>query len=276
VQVQPPGGAFRPPLASTVDAGGASVSAPLSLAGEPEGSWLARVWFPGTGTASGTWTFRVLSNQAILQAASVRGREQGAATIPVTLTAANLRPPLSGVRVIFTGAAAELVPTATTATSVTVSLSTVGLDTGTYALQVRNPGAAPSNALSFNVTPGAPTLATVSPASARQSDTPVAVTLTGTNFAKPDASGTGGSTVMVTSELMPGWPGAPAFQAVPGTVTVESPTRITVQLDTRAAYAAPGGTAYHVAVWNPGGPTPPQRSDAGQAAASLPAFTVMP
>ncbi|MFY3744294.1 MopE-related protein [Anaeromyxobacter sp. Red801] len=276
VQVQPPGGAFRPPLASTVDAGGTSVSAPLSLDGEPEGSWLARVWFPGAGTASGTWTFRVLSNQAILQAASVRGREQGAAAIPVTLTAANLRPPLSGVRVIFTGAAAELVPTATTATSVTVSLSTVGLDTGTYALQVRNPGAAPSNALSFNVTPGAPTLAAVSPASARQSDTPVTVTLTGTNFAKPDASGTGGSAVMVTSELMPGWPGAPAFQAVPGTVTVESPTRITVQLDTRAAYAAPGGTAYHVAVWNPGGPTPPQRSDAGQAAASLPAFTVMP
>jgi hypothetical protein len=156
-------------------------------------------------------------------------------------------------------------------------------------MTVRNPaGAAESNALTFAVTPGPPTVTSIcrlegtacaatNPTSASQQSAPVPVRITGTNFAAPDASGNG-STVMVSASFMPGWPNpcpapsaAPPFQAVPGTVQVVSATEIVVQLDTLSAL--PGYT-YYVAVWNPGGP---QKSNScGTLPGALPGFTVSP
>jgi hypothetical protein len=109
------------------------------------------------------------------------------------------------------------------------------------------------------------------------------VRITGTNFAKPDAGGNG-SAVMVTADILPGWPEpcpAPGvtplqFVPAPGTVEVRSPTEIVVQLDTLSAVALPGGTKYYIAVWNPGGSPPPQKSNGCAVPTSLPSFTIFP
>jgi hypothetical protein len=251
VQAAPPSGAFFSVPSTTPGCPGTctQVSGTLDLTGQPEGSWLLRVGYPG-GSSSATFSFRVLSNAAVLQDATPRGGAQGA-VVPVTLTAGNLRPPLGSVRVRFDGQ--DLVPTGTTATTVTASLNLAGKNTGTYALQVVNPGASPSNALSFNVTPGPPTLSSVSPGSAPRQDTPVTVTLTGTNFAKPDAGGTGGSAVHISAPEL----GVTDYTVPAARTTVMSPTQILVSLDTRIG--VPG--EYDIAVWNPGGPTPPQKSN---------------
>lgn len=280
LQLQPPGGTFGAGLPCTVNAGGTTATRTVSFVGQPAGFWLVRLFFPASQTSSASYAFRVLSSQAILQAASVRGEKQGLASVPVVLTASNLRPlatvptPDKGVRVGFSGAAAPLVPSAVSASTVTVALSTVGLDTGTYTLQVANPdgpaspgGASPSNALSFTVSPGLPTLSSVclaaSPAgtcaaSVRQQDTKVPVILRGTNFARPDATGAGGSRVHVMApELGVDDYVVPAVDTLVRKLDPQdpaSPTVIEVRLDTLAAL--PG--RYDVQVWNPGGP---QRSN---------------
>jgi MYXO-CTERM domain-containing protein len=270
VQLQPPGGAFATVPGSTVNGAGTLVTASKAFTGAPlppAGDWQARLSYPTTNGISASQIFRLLSSQAILQNASVRGAAQGVASVPVSLTVANLRPPISGVRVIFSGAAGQLTPTGS-ASPLGVTLSTVGLDTGTYTLQVLNPlGAAPSNSLSFNVTPGVPTLAGVAPTSAHLQDAPVLVTLTGTNFAKPDASDNGGSSVHISSAALgvTDFPiystnkveGSGAGQVLPPYARVQSATQLVLHLDTRVAL--PG--AYDVAVWNPGGLTPPQKSN---------------
>ena len=193
-----------------------------------------------------------------LKAASPRGEMQGDSVVPVTLTAVNLRPdpspaPHYGIKVVFNGQ--DWTPTAVNAGTgtVTVNLSTVGANTGTYGLQLRNPVAVASNSLSFNVTPGPPTLSSLTPSAAPQQETPVTITLTGTNFAKPDGSGNGGSIVRVSAPEL----GVTDYP-IPSTSTiVDSPTSMRVQFDTRTG--PPG--AYDVSVWNPGGPTPPQKSN---------------
>jgi hypothetical protein len=297
IQVQPPGGAFGD-VPVTEGAPSAdpsrSVTGTISLAGRPDGSF-------GGGGLSAAFPFRVLSNQAILRDMLSdpdpdRSGPQGSVKTTVTLQATSLRPPYSEVRVLVRGpgipAASPLVldpadPAAATADLVISSFSLAGRETGNYAFTVRNPGgAAESNALTFVVTPGAPTVtsvcrlegsacATANPTSVAQQAAPVPVRITGTNFAKPDASGNG-SAVMVAASFMAGWPTAcPApgafvpFQPVPGTVQVVSATQIDVQLDTLSAL--PGNT-YYVAVWNGA-----QRSSGcGDLPGSLPGFTVTP
>jgi hypothetical protein len=73
-----------------------------------------------------------------------------------------------------------------------------------------------------------------------QSATPETLTLTGTNFAKPDAGGTGGSTVHAASAAIPDY-------VVPG-VTVVSSTTNSVSFD--SSLAIPG--SYTLQIWNPG------------------------
>jgi hypothetical protein len=267
VQAAPPSGSFRD-LGTAPCAGCTSVVGTLPLAGEPEGSWLVRLAYPD-GTSSSPYAFRVLSNQAILRDASPRGAAQGA-PVAATLTVGNLRPPYDAVRVrLSDGVATETlvpspVPSGSPPTTVQVSLPLAGRSTGTYTLAVVNPnGAAPSNTISFNVTPGLPTVASVSPGSAPQQEARVPVTLTGTNFAAPDASGAGGSVVHISSAAL-----GIADQPIPtADTTVVSPTQIRVMLDTRSG--VPG--TYDVSVWNPGGPTPPQKSNVLPAA-----FTITP
>ncbi|MGC3997330.1 MAG: IPT/TIG domain-containing protein [Anaeromyxobacter sp.] len=267
LQLQPPGGAFGTPISATVNGTGTQVTAvvpsfvdsPVGTA--PEGTWLVRLVYPGP-INSASYPFRLLSNLATLVSSNVRGEMQGK-QVTVTLSAVNLRPSAAAtvdrdIRVVFAGqdrtpSAVNITQASSGTGTVTVQLSTVDLDTGTYTVQVRNPSAQPSNALSFNVTPGQPTVVTVTPSSAVQSDTPTLIVLTGTNFAKPDASGNGGSIVHVASTAL----GILDFALPASATTVVNSKRLEVRFDTRTG--VPG--TYDVSVWNPGGPTPPQKSN---------------
>jgi len=272
VQAAPPLGSFVD-LASTVT-GSTQVQGTLDLNGQPEGAWQLRLAYPG-GFFSSSYSFRVLSNQAILYDASPLGGAQGASP-SVTFTVGNIRSPYAAVRVLFSRsdlspAFAQLVtPTSANATTVIAPFSLVGLDTGTYVAQVVNPcgsvactltgtsltpgSTSPSNGVGINVTPGPPTVSMVSPTSAARGDTAVAITLTGTNFARPPvAGGTGGSTVHIAAPAL----GINDYAIPVSATTVTNPTQIVVQLDTRTG--VPG--KYDVSVWNPGGATPPQKSN---------------
>jgi hypothetical protein len=308
IQVQAPGSTFTAaPVTMTIANSSTAAEGTISLVGQPEGAWLARIDF-GNGLFSAAWPFRVLSNQAILRdyvasPAPERSGAAGTSKTTVTFEVANLRPPYSGVRVEMfdpAGGVTELDPNPdpvgpTSPLSIS-NLSLANRNTGTYAFKIRNPNSATdSNALSFSVTPGQPTVTSVcrlegavcaatNPTSVSQQGAAVPVRITGTNFARPDASGNG-SAVMVTANIMPGWPdpcpGAGVtplqFVPVPGSVEVRSPTEIVVQLDTLSAVALPGGTAYYVAVWNPGGNPPPQKSSGCTVLpGGVPSFTIFP
>jgi hypothetical protein len=276
IQLQAPGGGWT---SLTTSWTATEVTATVSFnSGQAAGDYLVRLLFPG-GATSSAQTFRLLSNQAILQSATPRGAAQGAST-PVTMRAANLRPSGGaspyGIRVRFNGA--YVTPSSVTPATGTVvaSIGTVGLQTGTYTLQVTNPnGAADSNPLSFNVTPGMPTLTPggVSPITAPIQDAEVVITLTGTNFATPDAGDNGGSTVHISAPSLGvtdyaiASSGKPVAQLTLPYARVLSATSIAVHLDTRDAIAG----SYDVAVWNPGSLNPPQKSNTLSGA-----FTVTP
>jgi len=255
LEAAPPGGSFTAlgsPSTPNCPGTCTSVVGTLDLTGKPEGSWLVRARYPDSSSSS-AFSFRVLSNQAILRDATPRGGAQGE-SVPVVLTASNLRSPFSAIRVVFDGQV--LTPSSTPAgTTVNVSLNLAGKNTGTYAIAVRNPnGAADSNGLSFNVTPGPPTLqGPVVPASAVRQDAPVEVTLTGTNFAKPDPAGNGGTTVHISNPAV----GVTDYMVPKAATTIVSPTQLKVSLQTLDGVPA----KYDVTVWNPGGPTPPQKSN---------------
>lgn len=265
ISLQPPiGAALAAALSGPPTATQATGTA--SLAGQPDGLYAATLTFPGSVTSS-SFQFRVLSSVAVLRSVAPAGGPQGAQPT-VTLLAGNLREPRGSIRVLFqgpgpAGPTRTLTPTSfapgapAPAASLDVPLDLTGLATGTYALAVVNPGAAASNAVSFSVTPGPPTVTAVSPACLVQSDVPAPVTVTGTNFAA-DANGAAVSQVMITSAALGG-----AFLALPASavVTVKSATELEVLLDTRDAVVDPvtGSTLYGVAVWNPPGP---QRSNA--------------
>ncbi len=278
IEVQPPAGAFGDVPVTAAGSTATTATGTIDLVGRPEGSYLARIVY-GVGGSSAAWPFRVLSNQAILRdyvasPSPERSGPQGTLKSTVTFEVANLRPPYADVRVIFRGPGGfsrvldpSPDPTAATSPLTVSSLSLADLDTGTYAFTVLNGWVAPpgtarateSNALSFNVTPGVPTLSTVSPSSyPLSSPTPlVTVTLTGNNFAKPDASGNGGSIVHILAPAL----GIPDYAIPAADTTVVSRTQIRVQLDVRDGL--PG--AYDVEVWNPSLPTTtppaPQRSN---------------
>jgi Putative metal-binding motif/IPT/TIG domain len=262
--IQDPAGATVPAaLAGTPSATAASVT--VDLAGRPAGLYTAALTFPGA-TTSASFQFRVLSNVAVLQSASPAGGVQGNASKTVTLTGSNLRgtsgtivfqgPGIATPLIIAASGASWLVPTTAIG-----NLDLTGLDTGVYSLAVQNAGAAPSNAVSFTVTPGQPTVTSVAPTSVTRRDTPWPVTLTGTNFAKPDANGNAASQVMFSAD------GGATFAPLTGSqVTVVDSTHIQVQFDSRTAVA---GT-FNLAVWNPAnpddpppptGPPPPQKSN---------------
>jgi hypothetical protein len=263
IQVQPPGGSFGDvPVTMTTSTSTTLAEGTLSLVGRPEGAWLARLTF-GDGQSSAAWPFRVLSNQAILREVRAdptpeRSGAAGTSKTSITFEVANLRAPYSGVKVMFRGPGGferELDPAdPTTATSPLVvtgaSLSLANLETGTYAFTVKNPsGATESNALSFSVTPGKPTLSSASPTSYSygSANPVVTVTLTGTNFAKPDANGNGGSVVHIASPE-----NGIADYAIPAArTTVVSRTEIRVSLDVRDGLPGP----YDLSVWNPSLPT---------------------
>jgi hypothetical protein len=202
--------------------------------------------------------FRALSNVAILAGLSPATAPQGT-TAALTLTVQNLE---AGARTWLAGGGrdGEIAATVSLPSTVTASLPLAGWDTGTYALTVVNPGAAPSNALGLSVTPGAPELTGVcagtgctpgASACVVQGPVPVRVFLAGANFAKPGAGGGGGSAIHAASEGCTATPPVcPVPDAVlPGaSVTVVDAQNIAADFDT--ASAIPG--TYDVTVWNPG------------------------
>ncbi|HEU4383892.1 MAG TPA: IPT/TIG domain-containing protein [Anaeromyxobacteraceae bacterium] len=242
IEVQAPGAGTFTPIAATVVDSATQAHAPYAFG--QEGSWLVRV--TNAAGASGPLSVRVLSNVAILSGVSPASAQQGQ-TVTLTLTATNLdASPTVHLASPSLGCptapcSLDRTPTVSGSTLTVTGLSLAGWDAGTYAVTVVNPGAAGSNALGFTVTPGAPTLAApASPACVLQSATPTTVTLTGTNFAKPDAGGNGGSTVHASSAAIPDY-------VVPG-VTVTSTTTLTVSFDSSAAIP----DNYTLQVWNPG------------------------
>jgi hypothetical protein len=271
IQMQPPGGAWiQLPSSTTTTAVTATTSfvgAPFAAAGAvpPAGDWLVRLHY-SSGATSSTLPFRLLSNQAILQAANPRGAAQGT-SVPVTMAVANLRGTGAsspyGVQVEFSGAASPVTdPTVSTRTgngTVVANIDTTGLLTGTYTLKVKNPSALSSNALAFNVTPGVPHLTGLSPLSAPMQDQPITIAVTGNNFAKPDSSDQGGSSVHIFSATVTDFR-IPSLHDCSATkapcVRVDDATHMTAYVDTRMA--PPG--AYSVQLWNPGSANPPQKS----------------
>ena len=254
--------------------GGAPFTASATVT--PPGAVASNVSFPGTGanklpaglytttltsgspaTTSSSFQFRVLSNVAVLQSATPAGGKQGT-VVAVTLTGSNFQGPsggscgTTGAGILFQGNGVNrcISPSSWTTTvpnSATANVDLTGLDTGVYSLAVQNAGADPGNAVSFSVTPGQPTLSSVSPSSVSQASAPpVTVTLTGTNFAKPDANGNAASAVMFSADGGTTWVPLPAGN----TATVVSSTSISVAFDPRTA--VPG--SYLVEVWNPPGP----------------------
>lgn len=249
ITVVPPVGSAFPATGVTFTA--TSATGQVSLVGKPAGLYSAYVNFliSGSPVTSGSFPFRVLSNVAVLSSASPAGGKQGT-NQTVVLTASNLVG--SGATVLFTGPGGytkSLSPLSATSTSLTVSLPLSGLNTGVYALAIENPNASPSNQVSFSVLPGQPTVSSVSPTCAVQSNTPVLLTINGTNFAEPDSQGNSLSQVMYSAD-------GTTFEPVPTTITVVNSTTITATLDTRNALA---DTSYFLAVWNPPGP---QKSNA--------------
>ena len=277
-QYQPPGGAFVDATATsdtTTTATGTLDLLDDPAGRRPAGTYQVRLRLPASGTYSASLPFSVISNTAILQSISPASGAQGANPVTVTFTVPNLRPPSSGVKVVFSARGNELLTTTpVTGTTITAPLDLRSLDSGVYTLAVRNPnGAADSNPVNFTVTPGPPTLTSVTPGTAAQQVALVPVVLTGTNFAKPDVSGFNGSTIHLFANCTPvlvgnqvtGCTCTGAQPCIPdqvlnpayNQVTVTSATQIDVLLDTTSALP----TTYSFWVWNPGGSPAPQRSN---------------
>jgi hypothetical protein len=222
-------------------------TAPYSLSGKPAGNYLVEIITGGT-LPSNPLVLQVRSNLATLTALSPAGGAQGEA-VSLALSGSNILP---GAVAWISGNG--LAPTQLSTTVVSTSsahvtgLSLAHWATGNYVVSLVNPGAAASNTVGFTVFAGPPTLTSLAPSSAALG-APVTATLTGENFAQPDAQGLGGSTVHARCVAC-----GVLDSTVPATVL--SPTQLSVVFDTSTA---PPGT-YEVSVWNPGGTPPPQKS----------------
>ena len=291
LQYQPPGGLYID--AGTPSSTATAATGTLDLIGTPAGSRPAglypiRLRYP-SGSFSAPLTFTVRSNVANLESLSPFSGVQGQNPVTVTLQVSNLRPPASGVKVVFSAQANVLDTTAVNATTITTQLDLRNRDAGLFTLRVQNPnGAQLSNPANFTVMPGLPALTSVActavpsqcptASSAPQQVARIPITIVGSNFAKPDSGGFNGSTIHIFANCTPVLTGnqvtgctcTGASPCVPdqvldpayNTVTVVSPTRIDLLLDTQTAFVPGGASAsYSLWVWNPGGSPPPQRSN---------------
>lgn len=287
---------------------------------EAEGTWQARIRLGGaTGSGTPSWPMRVLSNQAILRnyASTPSPSQSGQAgtTKQFVFEVSNVHgvgSDFSAVTVWLEGPIGTTARTTRqldpspdpTAASTLLRVGyapaaavTLPQEAGLYELTVRNPNALPSNALTFAVTPGPPTLAasnpicrivpagTGCPTQAQQSPNPVTVKLRGTNFAAADQNGNG-STIMIATDFSPGFPDpepcgtTPAgtqFTEVAGTIKVWSSSELDLTFDSQAAYVDPQyGTTVYVSVWNPSGGGTPLKSGCGANVKDLPKFRIVP
>jgi len=255
--VSPPGAAFYS-IGSPLPAASGSISAVLDLTkpGLADGAWAVRLDYGG-GIYSAFYPLHVLSNGAMLSSADFNSGAQGT-TATVTITGANFFP---GITVHFQGPnnLDVVVPTTIISSTAPQSIRATGLslsslDTGQYQLVAMNTGAPASNPLPFTVTPGLPAIASLTPTTVKQGTQPVQITITGSNFAKPDANGLNGSVVHASS----GPPLNITDYVIPtSATTVVGYNTIQVSFDTQSA--VPG--TYNIFVVNPGGNPPPQKSN---------------
>jgi hypothetical protein len=256
IQVSQPGAAFVG-IGTPLAAASGTISAVLDLTkpGLADGAWAVRLNYGG-GIYSAFYPLHVLSNGAMLSSADFNSGAQGT-TATVTITGANFFP---GITVHFQGPNNLDVAIPTTIVSSTApqsiratGISLSSLDTGQYQLVAMNTGAPASNPLPFTVTPGLPAIASLTPTTVKQGTQPVQITLTGSNFAKPDANGLNGSVVHASSAAL----GITDFVIPTSATTVVRYDTIQVSFDTQSA--VPG--TYNVFVVNPGGTPPPQKSN---------------
>jgi MYXO-CTERM domain-containing protein len=269
IQIRKPDGTI---VGLTTSGTAAQRTATLALtppASWPTGAYQAYLLL-ADGSTTASWPFTVLSNVAVLGSVTPAGAAQGASVSTLTLTGSNF---FSGMHVVLLGLGAaggnvDLVANVTSTSAATAGpLSLAGAGTGIYPVVARNTGAADSNSMAFAVTPGVPSITSRSPTTAAQGAGVVTVTITGTNFAKPDASGSGGSQVVAwntgtlsdgTTQIIPASTPINVANLTGTTVTVVSNTTIVISLDPRSVLATT--SPYTIQVWNPGGATPPQKS----------------
>ena len=171
-----------------------------------------------TGTSNGS----ALNDHTVSAVASGNGFDP-TATVSLVKTGSGSAtvPPIAGV---VTSAPVETAPGASDGTSITASYNLAGVDPGTYAFQVTNPGGSPYPGVGqgglFTVVANAPTLTSVSPSSRGAGAVNQTVVLTGTNFG-PHATVTFSNAAVHTDS-----------------VTRDSATQITVVLHIDANVAA--------------------------------------
>jgi hypothetical protein len=247
-----PGGAAKDvtPASSTPT----QLTAPYSF--PADGEYLFTV--VNASGSSDVLPFRVLSNVAVLSGLAPATAAQGT-TPTLTLTVQNME---AGAKVHLAGGGRDRdLPATVTPPTATAPVDLTGWDTGTYAVTVVNPGASPSNALGVSVTPGTPGLTGIctgtsgctpaASACAVQGLAIVQVFLAGANFAKPDLSGNGESTVHAASSscrTAPATCPVPDFVIPASAVTVTDPQHLAIDFDTTTAVP----DAYDITVWNPG------------------------
>src|SRR5208337_309437 len=145
------------------------------------GSYTVVVTNPGPGGgASSAVNFAVNNPAPTLTSLSPASALAGAAAQTLTLTGTNF---VSSSTVTYNGVAHT--PTLVSSTQLTISLSAADQATaGSYTVVVTNPGpgGGASSAVNFAVNNPAPTLSSLSPASALAGAASQTLTLTGTNF----------------------------------------------------------------------------------------------
>jgi hypothetical protein len=244
----------------------------LSFVGKQPGSYLVRVMSAAANVgASAAMSIAVVSDTAILSSLtspnppSVTPAADGSLSVPLTITGANLEasPTVSVARVgggspAIQMAGAVAPPLPASPQTLTAALSAADVETGSYAITVKNnANAAASNAVYLSVLPGPPSLASLSPTCAVQSGT-VTVNAAGKNLALPDAAGNGGS--VVHASFTPAGASAPTEIDLPSCAdatrrgntcaTVKSATSLALTLDTTEAVIA----TYNLSLRNPGQP----------------------
>ncbi|MFN7131187.1 MAG: IPT/TIG domain-containing protein, partial [Myxococcales bacterium] len=191
IQVFDPGGAST--LLTTTFVSATELRGTYALGSRPAGTYLVQVQNPGN-LASNALPLQVASNVAVLSSLTPAGAAQGA-NVTLEVSGSNF---LSGARIWIGGNGRTNSALTTTVVSSGLvrasNVSLAGWNTGTYSVTVVNTGAQPSNAAGFTVFAGAPTISSLNPSSATQGQV-VTVTINGTNFARPDSGGAGGSEV---------------------------------------------------------------------------------
>jgi hypothetical protein len=190
-----------------------------------------------SGSETNTLPFAIAGTLPTVTSVAPTSGQKGL-TASLTITGTAFDPTTAVANMTDAAGAAHLITKTgvTTSTSFTGTIDLTPLAVGNYGITVQNNGAYTSNAVGFIVLSNDPSLLSVSPASAKNDATAVALTLTGSGFQS-------GATVTLTEGTTVN------VLAAPVTVTVTNATTINVSGLNLTTYAL--GT-WTVTVTNPG------------------------